>query len=120
MAAVVPVTLERWFTPEFLAAGGAEATRSRLLRQDVEGWHAAWEAISRLHTEPRLRELALPSLCIAGERDQATGVDAVGHMARHIRGARLEVLAGAPHMMSIECPESLSAVLRRFLLAAGP
>jgi pimeloyl-ACP methyl ester carboxylesterase len=116
MAAVIPSTLERWFTPDFLAAGGAESTRRRLLKQSVSGWHLAWQAISRLHTEPRLAGLALPTLCIAGERDQATSVDAVRHVAECIPGARLEIIAGAPHMMSIEAAKPLSHVVLNFLL----
>jgi pimeloyl-ACP methyl ester carboxylesterase len=114
MGAVIPSTLERWFTPAFLAAGGAESTRQRLLRQRVSGWRVAWEAISNLDTEPRLRDLTLPALCVAGERDQATPVEAVAHLARCIPGARLQVLAGAPHMMSIESAPALSDVLSRF------
>lgn len=115
MAAVVPATLERWFTADFIGAGRAEPTRLRLLQQSVQGWYCAWEAISRLHTLPGLGSLKIPCLCIAGELDQATPVDAVRQVAQAVSGARLEVLGGAPHMMQIECAGAFTRVVQEFL-----
>lgn len=115
MAAVVEGTLERWFTPSFLAAGGGDATRRRLLANDVEGWAAGWEAISRHNAAPRLAEIAAPTLCIAGEHDAAAPPQAMRPLANAIPGARLEVLAGAPHMMQVECPGAYAEAVARFL-----
>lgn len=120
MAAVVPATLERWFTAGFIRAGRAEPTRSKLLQQSVQGWQAVWEAISRLDTVSGLRDLKIPSLCIAGELDQATGVEAVRQMAQSIDGARFEVLSGAPHMMQIECPGAFTRIVQDFLSQRFP
>jgi 3-oxoadipate enol-lactonase len=115
MAAVVPSTLERWFTADFIRAGRAEPTRRKLLRQSAQGWHTAWEAISRLDTLPGLKGLTLPCLCIAGELDQAAGVEAVRLIAQSIPGARFEVLSSAPHMMQLECPAAFTRIVREFL-----
>jgi 3-oxoadipate enol-lactonase len=120
MSTVVPSTLERWFTADFIRAGGADPTRHKLLQQNVQGWHAAWEAISRLDTVPGLRDLKIPCLCIAGELDQATAVAAVRLMTQSIDGAKFEMLSGAPHMMQIECPDALAGIVREFLSALPP
>lgn len=117
MAAVVSSTLERWFTADFIRAGRAEPTRGKLLRQSVQGWHAAWEAISRLNTEAGLQDVNIPCLCIAGELDQATGVEAVRLMAQSITDAKFEVLSNAPHMMQIECADAFVGAVRDFLFA---
>lgn len=118
MAAVVEATLERWFTAGFLAAGGAEATRRRLLANDVEGWVLGWEAISRHDAAPHLAKIAAPTLCIAGEQDAAAPPRAMHSLAAAIPGARFEVLSGAPHMMQIECPDAYAYAVGRFLHAA--
>ena len=115
MAAVVETTLERWFTPGFMASGAAEPTRERLLRQDVEGWRAAWQAISGLHTAPHLRRVTVPALCVAGGADLAAPQAAIQAMADLIPRGSFAVLEGAPHMMQLERPEEFSALIRTHL-----
>jgi pimeloyl-ACP methyl ester carboxylesterase len=118
MGAVVQSTLERWFTPGFLASGKAEAVRHRLETDDPVAWAAAWSAISRHDAQSRLASLRIPTLCIAGERDLAAPVEAMRVMAEAIPGATFQVLSGAPHMMHIESPEALVAALLPFLRQA--
>ena len=51
--------------------------------------------------EPRptdhLERIGVPQLFFAGTRDRLSPVDAVGALARSIRGARLEIVDGADH-----------------------
>lgn len=115
MGSQVTETLDRWFTPAFLAAGKAEAVRQRLLKTEPAAWNSGWQAISHLDTAPRLGEIRLPTLCIAGELDPASPPAALTEIARRIPGARLEVLAGTPHMMQVECPELFADTIERFL-----
>jgi pimeloyl-ACP methyl ester carboxylesterase len=115
MEAVVQSTLERWFTPEFLASGKAEAVRHRLETDDPAGWAAAWSAISRHDAQSRLTGLGIPTLCIAGERDLAAPVQAMRVMADAIPASRFQVLPGAPHMMHVESPEAVVGALLPFL-----
>jgi 3-oxoadipate enol-lactonase len=119
MAAVVPATLERWFTPGY-AGPVVEAVRERLLAQDVAGWSAGWHAIAGLDATPHLGQLRVPTLVIAGERDVATSVAVTeATVMRAIPGARLAVLPGAPHMMQLECAEAYTRAVAGFLLGAG-
>ena len=118
MAAVIDATLQRWFTPEFLGDARVEAVRQRLACDDVGGWAAAWRAISRLATLPLLDRIAVPTLCIAGERDGAVPPAATEAIARRIKGARYVVLQGAPHMMHIEQPQALAAAIADFISPA--
>lgn len=115
MEAIVEETLHRWFTPAFLASGGAEAVRVRLLTDDPAGWNAVWEAISQLHTAPRLHQIAMPTLCIAGAHDPASPPAALHAIAERIAGAQFQVLENAPHMMQLECPDDFVAAIRPFL-----
>jgi 3-oxoadipate enol-lactonase len=115
MASQVAETLQRWFTPGFITGGGADAIRDRLLTTDPQAWNSAWQAISHIDTAPRLHEIGLPTLCIAGALDPASPPAALGEIARRIPNARLLVLPDTPHMMQVECPHLFADAIGRFL-----
>jgi 3-oxoadipate enol-lactonase len=115
MDAVVAPTIERWFTAAFLGDPEVERVRQRLRSDDVASWSAAWHAISTFDALPRLGEIAVPTLVIAGERDAATPLAAASKLAESIRGARFVVLPGAPHMMQIERRDAYNAAVLQFL-----
>ena len=117
MSAVIDATMERWFTPAFRQSPEALAARTYLLERDPRGWAQGWKAISGLDTEPRLNQLRIPELCVAGECDVSSTPAAVRRIADAIPGARYEVLPGAPHMLFIEQLDATAAVMMRFLNA---
>jgi 3-oxoadipate enol-lactonase len=119
MAAVVDSTLARWFTPGFLGAEVVARCRERLLTDDVQAWAASWRAISELDTEPRLKEVRVPTLVITGEADAAAPVARAQAMAGLIPGARLEIVPGAPHMAPLERPDLFNAAVLEFLQTAA-
>lgn len=120
MAAVIDATMERWFTPGFRGSPAALAARQHLLALDPRGWAQGWKAISGLDTEPRLHQLRIPALCVAGECDVSSTPAAVRRIADAIPGARFEVLSGAPHMLFIEQPDAVAEVMMRFLKSLAP
>ncbi len=115
MAAVVETTIARWFTPGFIGSPVVEEVRRQLAAEDVRAWASAWQAISGLDTLPELPGIGVPTLCVAGSEDQGSPPEAVRRMAEAIPGSRFEILDGAPHMMQLETPSALLAVLRPFL-----
>jgi 3-oxoadipate enol-lactonase len=115
MQAIVEPTIERWFTPGFRGASEADRVRDRLRTDDAGSWSAAWHAISTFNALPRLGEIAVPTVVIAGELDAATPLAAATKLAQSIRGARLRVLPAAPHMMHIECRDAYNAAVMEFL-----
>jgi 3-oxoadipate enol-lactonase len=115
MPSQITETLERWFTPGFVAGGRAEAIRRRLETTDPAAWNAGWQAISRIDTATRLKEIAVPTLCIAGALDPASPPAALAEIARRVPGARLLVLPGTPHMMQVEQPDLFAAAVETFL-----
>jgi 3-oxoadipate enol-lactonase len=120
MEAVLEATLSRWFTEGFRARGGAEPARQRLLSDEVASWAANWRAIAGLDIAPRLHEIRVPTLCIAGEADVASPPGMVAAIAERIPDARYTVMPGAPHMLFIEQPEAFAALVRGFLAETGP
>ncbi|WP_051960867.1 alpha/beta fold hydrolase [Devosia riboflavina] len=115
MQAVIEETLQRWFTPDFIANGGAAPVAARLLADEPETWAATWRAISQLDHKAELSALNVPVLCIAGELDQAVPPVMVKALADCIAGAEYRTLPGAPHMMQLEQPAALVEQLRLFI-----
>jgi pimeloyl-ACP methyl ester carboxylesterase len=118
MEAVTPATLERWFTPEALTAGGHPGVayaRRVLLRMDPAALADAWLAISSHDVIEQLRAVEAPTTLVAGARDQSVPVAALEPLRERLPRTRLEILPG-PHMIHLEEPAALSAALDRHLL----
>ena len=65
--------------------------------------------------ETRLAELDVPTLLIVGDDDRPELVALAGRLARELPDARLETIAGAGHLPSLERPDELSRLLLQFL-----
>ena len=72
---------------------------------------------------PRLAEIALPTLILAGDSDKMTPLSLSQELARGIAGSALAVIPKAGHMMLLEqpehCAELIAAWLKRALAGAG-
>jgi len=64
----------------------------------------------------RLAEIMCPTLVIVGDEDIADMQGIAAHVAGSIGNARLETVAGASHLPSLERPDELDAILLPFLL----
>ncbi|WP_237214626.1 alpha/beta fold hydrolase [Falsiroseomonas oryziterrae] len=62
-----------------------------------------------------LARIAVPTLLIAGECDQAAPAKTMQRMAEAIPGARIVVIPGAGHMIHLEQPAAFRAALLPFL-----
>jgi 3-oxoadipate enol-lactonase len=102
MDAIVPMTIERWFTPTFVGNPVVGRVRERLATDSVESWSDGWHAISNFYALPRLGALDVPTLVVSGEKDAATTPATSAALAAAIPGARLTSLPDAPHMMQLE------------------
>jgi pimeloyl-ACP methyl ester carboxylesterase len=67
--------------------------------------------------QPDLGAVHVPTLVVAGEHDQPDFRAMAERLARELPNARLEVIAGAAHLPSMEQPEATAALVRRFLAA---
>ena len=115
MEVIVEATLDRWFTPAFRAAGTDAAARDRLLTDDPRGWAQGWRAIARVDNLPRLHEVRVRALCIAGELDKSSPPPIVEAIAKASPGAQFRIVRGAPHMLFIEQPDAVARELLAFL-----
>ncbi len=63
----------------------------------------------------RLAEIRVPTLIIVGDLDLPEKLDLSEQLATSISGAKLEVIAGAAHMVSMEQPQKFNDIVLNFL-----
>ncbi len=109
----IGATLTRWFTPEWLAVNGwsVRYARERILRGMAENWAGAWRAIAEPHLWERLGELKVATKLIAAELDKGATVESMREMAKKIHRAKLQVIEGAAHMVSLVKPVELAEAI---------
>lgn len=63
----------------------------------------------------RLGEIDCPVLVICGEEDRMTPMRYAQYLADHIKGARIEIIQGAGHMVMLEKPQEVRNCMLGFL-----
>jgi 3-oxoadipate enol-lactonase len=109
--------MEKWFTPDFHArrADDLAGYRTMLVRQSVDGYAAACEAIREADFTEAARAVNVPTLCVVGDQDGSTPPALVKSLADLVPGAGYEVIAGAGHIPCVEQPENLVDLIRAFV-----
>lgn len=115
MAAIADPVLARWVTPAFARAPEARGLRAMLLRTAPEGYAAAAEAIAAADLTTTTHGLRVPALVLVGDCDEATPLASAEALRDAIPGARLEVIADAAHIPTIERPDAVSDAILQFL-----
>lgn len=112
--AIVAATLQRWFTPGFIAASKQVADRvaAEFSGINSDGYAACCEAIARMDLRERITSIETPTLIIAGRQDPATPVAMSEEMNASITKSRLVVLDPAAHLLAVEQPEAVVEALR--------
>jgi len=115
MAALVESTLERWFTEPYRKKNSPDFQKIRRLIETtpVAGYVGCGQAIMKLDTTARLKDIRLPVLAITGEQDGAApGTRTIGET---IPGAKFVAIPQAAHIANLEQPEAFNRALREFL-----
>jgi 3-oxoadipate enol-lactonase len=119
MAAVIEETVPRWFTPEWLATSEGQAEYERTVATVMANPPERFAAASRANAERgwsnRLGEIRCPVLFVGGEHDPM-GIHRVADIYReHLPNARIEIVPGVSHLIPIQKPEALNAILLDWL-----
>ena len=112
MKALVPSTMERWFTPAFRESPPAKKIAKLIEDTPVAGYVGCAQAIMKLNTTARLKEIRLPVLAIAGEADPSA--PGTKHIGENVPGAKLVMLKNAAHIANVEQAEKFNQALKEF------
>jgi 3-oxoadipate enol-lactonase len=113
MGPLVAPTMERWFTVPFRSSPPAQAIARLIASTPVAGYVGCGQAIMKLSTTARLKDIRLPVLAITGEADGAAA--ATRHIGENVPGARFVSIPNAAHIANVEQPEAFNRPLREFL-----
>lgn len=110
--------LQRWFTPEFLAANPAVERQitSRLQNNDPARFLESYELLSNAEDHPvDYGALSMPALVLTGDGDPGSTPRMANEMAQAMPHARAEIIEGAKHLGIIEEHRRFSDAVLGFL-----
>ncbi len=111
---VADAVVSRWFTPE-APEELPRRFRAILVATPVEGYAGCCEALADWDFRDALPRVAVPTLVIAAERDEATPAADTQLLAETIEGARVAVIRDAGHLANVERPRDFAAAARSHL-----
>jgi 3-oxoadipate enol-lactonase len=117
MEPLVEATLGRWFTPPFHRSNPADVARvgDMIRATPVAGYVGCSDAIPRVDTTLRLRDIRCPILVIVGKDDPGTPVAMSRAIHENAPGSELVIIESAAHLSNLEQPLLFNGALARFL-----
>jgi pimeloyl-ACP methyl ester carboxylesterase len=85
--------------------------REMFLSTDPEGYARCCDALARWDARDEVAGIVAPTLCIAGSDDPTSPPEHLEQIASRVPGARLEVIAGARHMATVEHADEVNRLL---------
>ena len=115
MGALVDITVNRWFPPEFVAtkAPVLDKIRAMIRTTPYDGFAGCAYALSDYDLKPGLAGIKNPVLCIVGTKDATLpGMEAINAA---VPGSKLVRLEGAGHISNVEQPDNFTRAIRDFI-----
>ena len=121
ITAIVPGTLERWFTEPFRKAHPEimDKVGGWIAQTPPDGYCGCGKALPRLNATPRLGEIKVPTLVICGEQDSGTPPAMAKVINQGIKGSELVLIPEAAHLSNMEQPAKFLAALEGFYKRIG-
>jgi pimeloyl-ACP methyl ester carboxylesterase len=111
--------LELAFSPEYLAKNPEEIARiTAPMRRNPQPRYAylrQFMAPLNFNSEPRLHELSMPVLVMAGEADRVVPVENSRLLAARLPNARLVTFPNAGHLFVVERADEVNRIILDFL-----
>jgi 3-oxoadipate enol-lactonase len=117
VAVIADAVVERWFTPAYsLEHPDTVAwTKSMLRDSPVEGYAACCGAIERMDLRGSLARIVAPVLAITAQDDLAIPPEHTHAIAAGVANCRVVVLDDGAHLVPIECPAVVAALICQHL-----
>lgn len=114
MADLAPAMVARMVGPSADAAGCAHAAEV-MSAVPPQTYRAAVRCLVGFDERANLGKIAMPVLCLAGEKDPNAPAPMMERMAGKIPGARYVCLPGVGHLQNLEAAAAFDAAILRFL-----
>lgn len=108
-------SMERWFTPRFVADTDVSRYVEMIASGDAEGYAGCCEALATMDLRADLSAITAPVLALAGAEDQATPPSRLQLIAEGVPGASMVTVPDAAHLANLEQPRSVTDRLLEFL-----
>lgn len=119
LGSIKQATLERWFTPAFMAnpdqQDAVKKVGAQIDQATDTGYLGCCRAITKLDFIDQLPSIKTKVLLIVGADDMATPVSASEDMHKHLPDSELVILPEAAHISNVEQVEAFNAALGPFL-----
>lgn len=117
MAAVTPTALRRIFTERYLESHPEDAAeRGRVLDTvDPEAFVAGCRALQQVDFTDGASKLAIPTLIVVGEEDQATPPAMAATLDALLPDSRVVLLPGIAHAPQLQAPDRFIKTIASFL-----
>jgi 3-oxoadipate enol-lactonase len=121
IGSVADAVVARWFTPEHAATHPEliQEMRAMIANTPPEGYAACCGVVERTDLRPSLSSIRAPTLVIAGAQDLAAPADQAELITDGIGDCRMAVVDHAAHLLNVEQPENVSALILEHLLNAS-
>jgi 3-oxoadipate enol-lactonase len=117
LGAIAEIAAKRVFSPSYLAAKPALIDERKRVLMGIEpkAFQAACKILQEADLTPLLHRLAMPTLVVCGEFDQATPPALNKEIAEKVPGARYVELPDCGHCPPLEQPEQFLAAIKQFV-----
>jgi 3-oxoadipate enol-lactonase len=117
VASIIDVSMARWFSPLYHSRepDAVRGYRSLLERTPGEGYLGMLHALAETDLTERVRGVRVPTLVVSGALDEVTPPADGRRLAGLIPGAEFTELEGVSHILSVETPRELAALIDSFI-----
>ncbi len=116
MEVLVEPTVRRWLTKEFYAdKSRTEPLRELIRRTPVDGYCGSAVALQGLNYGPRLKDIRVPMLYLAGAQDNGAPPAVMREMAQQTPGAQFVEIPNSGHISTVEQPKLVAEAIDRFI-----
>ena len=117
MVPLVDVLLERYVSDGYKERDpdGFSALGEIVARGSAMGYALTSDATLAMNYDPRIGDIRVPTMVIAGALDQSTPPDRMQLYQERISGAQMAIVPDAGHLPNVENPEGFNRALAGFL-----
>ena len=113
---IAETAASRWFTEPFIRSNAAivESLSNDLGAGSPEGYASCCEALAKADVREQLKNITVPMLVVAGQKDPVTTVADAQYIINNVRTSSLFEI-NASHISNLEQPKAFNMILDTFL-----